>query len=137
MREDLLRRGVVGRAVDIVLAADLGARRGAEQVLQRAAGDRIDALVEFADILYRKPPKQDGRVLVELAFDQFTVLTGPLGQVHPGHPRGAQQRNAAAFEQRRETHQAVLVHVQTLSPPLGQHRYGLRLALGHFPLPVR
>ncbi|MOA34804.1 hypothetical protein D3C78_1562100 [compost metagenome] len=105
MREDFLRRRVIGGAVDLELTGDLGAWRGAEQVLQRAAGNRIDAAVELADIGHLEATEQDHRVLQQLAFDQRAILARPFHQVHAGHGRTAHQRHAVAFEHRRKTHQ--------------------------------
>ncbi|MNF87747.1 hypothetical protein D3C84_702220 [compost metagenome] len=105
MREDFLRRRVIGGAVDLELAADLGPWRGAEQVLQGTAGNPVDAAVELADISHLEATEQDHRVFQQLAFDQRAILGRPFHQAHAGHGRTAHQRHAEAFEHRRKTHQ--------------------------------
>ncbi|MCY1438579.1 hypothetical protein D9M71_547840 [compost metagenome] len=102
MREDQLVAGVVSRTVDVELSGDLGPRRSAEQVLQRTAGDRLDATVEAVDAIHFETAEEDRAMLQQTHLDHVAVVSDPLDQVDAGESRAAQQRQPLAFEEGRE-----------------------------------
>ncbi|MNF92537.1 hypothetical protein D3C84_751850 [compost metagenome] len=115
MREDFLRRRVIGGAVDLELTGDLGPWRGAEQVLQRTTGNRIDATVELGDVGDLEAAEQNHRVFQQAGFDQGAILGRPFHEIHARHGRTAHQRHADALEHRRETHQLRRIGGQALA----------------------
>ena len=120
MREDPLTGRVVSGAVDVELARDLGAWRGAEQVLQGAAGNRVDTLVELIDTCHIEAAEQDRRPWCNCCWISARFCAAQATRSTPGTVGVHSSGKPASNNGRKLTRLDVSLEMRLRTPRMGR-----------------